>query len=108
MATFSFDTPGRSVKRFAEITGGIPQRDVVDRAIAENGIVFNDRPVWHLTQPTRIGWCAWEWSVLLDERPVAEGRNWSKARAYKRRERAYKAALAELEARLADEDGGCE
>ncbi len=107
MATFSFDTPGRSVKRFAEITGEIP-RDVVDRAIAENGLIFNDRPVLHLAQPTRIGWCAWEWSVLLDERPVAEGRAWSKARAYKQRERAYRAALAELDERLAAEQDGCE
>ena len=101
MATFDLPAP-RHLKSADKL-------DPVDRAILEAGYILNDEPRWFLPQPSRIGWCAWEWSVERGGRVVAQGRAWSQRAAFNRRWRAYLKADAKAvadKAHLRDRDAG--
>lgn len=82
----SFDTPGRSTARLADITGEIARHaGRLDNA---------GKPHDYLPRPKRIGWLAWHWRHEVNGAVVADGIAWRREVAYRRQYRAYLHALA--------------
>ncbi len=116
VGTFSFDTPGRSVLRFDEVTGGLPQRDIVDRAIAEAGWITRGGPLHNkLVERRRTGglklgpirlFGRYEWRVedqaATPHTVCRRGRAWTIGGGHRAAFRAYRAVLAD------EDERGCE
>jgi hypothetical protein len=82
------DMPGRHAVTLAEVSGDITA--LAKHALGA-GFIPQSGPRHELPKPQRIGWFAWQWLVsdAAADRTVAQGRAWTRERAFKRQHKAY-------------------
>lgn len=64
--------------------------DSIEKAIAENARITNEKPSFNLVKPQRLAWFCWEWRLELGRELKAEGRAWREGLAYERRQFVYR------------------